>query len=285
MKVVILAAGANNPRRFKNTREVGIRFPVFAKPKCLYSYHGKVQLQRVLEDVRQLGLEERTRIVVGYKSDHIRAFVRDHGFKVELVENPRYRESALYSVIAGLHGVDEDVLLLFADEGLKLQTLRGLIRTEGRLGFLLTKHFPYNCVNALKIGREALALFRDRRYLSDEFLADVRRFMTDHAGRPLTGDTPPPIGLGIGSGWALGFICLDIIRRVGKLDKVTTPIISGGDLSPVPFDDSVDYVNDLDRFDQTDEYRDSALLRLGFLLERIARHTCVSVRHPLTARS
>src|ERR1700674_1081135 len=131
MKAVILAAGANNPRKFNNAREVGIRFPVLAKPKSLYSYHGKIQLQHLLEDLRQLGLEEKTRIVVGYKKEQIRAFVRDRGFKVELVENPRYHESALYSVIAGLQGVDEDVLLLFADERISLPTLQALIRTEG----------------------------------------------------------------------------------------------------------------------------------------------------------
>jgi len=278
----MLAAGMGNP----------FAFPLIwpAKPKCLYSFKGKIQLQRVLEDVRALGLEEKTRIVIGYRGERIREFIRKSDFKVELVENPRYRESAIYSVLTGIEGVDEDVLLMFADERIKLESLRRLIQTDTGLGFLMSKDFLYYCSIVLKVGKEKLDLFRDQRYLSDEFLADARRFLCDDSGRPLGKVLPPPAGIYLRSGWALDFMIIDIIRRVCKLNKATDPIGGGErDFSPVPFDESAEYMGDLDRFWQTDEYRNSAFVRFVFHLEvavRLVERSVTILKHPVrTLRS
>ncbi|MGE0043928.1 MAG: NTP transferase domain-containing protein [Vicinamibacterales bacterium] len=276
MKAVVLAAGANNPT-----------FPLgpFARPKCLYSRDGVVQLQRVLDTIDQLGLGTTPRVVVGYRAADIARWTAAYGRPVELTVNPRYREAAVHSVLAGLAGVDDDVLLLFADERVSAEALDRLARAPGDVAFFVTRDFPRDSMNALKIGRAAFHLFDDPAYVDGRFLDGMRRFLADAAGRPRTPETPPPADLDTSTGWALGYVCLDVIRRRSGLELPTDSLepLGARGVTPVPFDPDVDGGADLDRFEQADEYR-QPVLRFSFRVERRLRHLRARARLALRGR-
>lgn len=85
---VILAAGLGSRLRENTT----------ACPKCLVPVAGRPILQRMLEQLDELGVAKVT-IVVGYLQDRIRQFVSEwmdaapRGLQVDLVRNERYAES------------------------------------------------------------------------------------------------------------------------------------------------------------------------------------------------
>lgn len=258
MKIIVLAAGENHYRYFRR---------ILAKPKCLYSFHGKPQILRILENIRALGLEENTRIVVGYKAHKISKVMGKHGFSGELLENPSYKLSAIHSLRAGLEGINEDVCLCCADQFLDIRYWRQLIETSNPFALFNRdedpNHFHLDC---LKLNKSQLEYIRDDRYLSAEFLADTRSFLTDDRGQPLSSEKSPPPDLKISSGLAMGYMLLDIIRRTCGAEKITEVSTSGQnrvDILTIP-DEAC---RDLDYFHQTDEYQNSRFRRKLYSIE------------------
>ena len=67
----------------------------------------------------------------------------------------------------------------------------------------------------------------------------------------------------INSGICLGYIFIDLVRRIGGIKKIENPVISytGSDIDFIHFNPAEEYVPDLDYFSDTDEYKKSRLLR------------------------
>ena len=261
MKAVILAAGQND----------ALHWPLLIdKPKSLYSYQGQIQLERVINNLKHIVAEEDIIVVAGYKAQKIRQFIQQKGFKVRIAENQSYTESALFSLKAGLEGIDDDVLLLLADESIALHNLKQVAQEKNALVCLVSDKYPYYCVNLFKISKDNLTYFTDERYLKPDFLKEVQAFLTndleskEYDPAHLQGFMPEQ--LEIKSGIALGLMCLDIIRRIGKLDEVIRIVgkDTPSDLTTVPYDENRDYIDDLDHFRQTDDYQNNRWLRLYF---------------------
>ncbi len=123
MKAVILAAGEGT--RLGNNNE---------RPKILLELGGRTLLERNLDTLAQLGVQEFV-VVTGYGSDHIEAFVRDkrldEKFQITLVKNERWEEGNARSVLAARRCVDFRFLIVMGDHIFEPQPLKGLFHAEG----------------------------------------------------------------------------------------------------------------------------------------------------------
>lgn len=105
MKAVVLAAGKpRNPNWF----------PPNAKPKCLFHVGGEVLLSRIVRSLRDAGVSD-VRVVVGYRREDIERFNEEKELGLELVYNPLWEADAVASVLRGIKGVEDDVLLISGD--------------------------------------------------------------------------------------------------------------------------------------------------------------------------
>ena len=108
MQALILAAG------------MGKRLGALTKSntKCMVKVNGVPLIERMLNQLSRLGLSK-TRLVIGYEGDGLRAFVGDkwNGMPIEYVENPDYkRTNNIYSLsLAVDHLLNDDTLLLESD--------------------------------------------------------------------------------------------------------------------------------------------------------------------------
>jgi len=84
VKCIILAAGASTRMR-PLTDDI---------PKCLLHVGGKTILQRTIELVSSAGVE-RIGIVLGYKAEAVRRFVKQHfpSHRIRLMDNPKYEST------------------------------------------------------------------------------------------------------------------------------------------------------------------------------------------------
>lgn len=258
MKLIILAAGDNSYPHFPR---------LWAKPKCLYSYQGKIQILRILENVRALGLEKDTRIVIGFKAEAIRTFLFKNNFKGEFVKNPDYSSSGIHSLRCGLRDINEEVCICCADQLLDLKYWRQLIETKNSFAIFNRLEDPHHFhIDCIKLGPSQLVNLRDDRYLSSEFITEAGSFLTDDQGQPLAGEVPPPSALKISSGVAIGYMLLDLIRRECGVIKVTEVVASSPHrVGIVTIPNAA--CTDLDHFRDTDEFRDNPLWRIAFPLE------------------
>ncbi|MBA3774140.1 MAG: phosphocholine cytidylyltransferase family protein [Ramlibacter sp.] len=141
---VILAAGLGS-RLKENTK---------ATPKCLVPVAGRPILQRILEQLDQLGIN-RTTIVVGYLDDAIRNFVaswiRERGrpASIDFVLNDRYAESgSVFSLDMALRSLRDGgeyrhLLLIEGDVVIDQRLLEALLEAdEGDAATLLAPYEP-----------------------------------------------------------------------------------------------------------------------------------------------
>src|SRR4029453_7376892 len=102
MKAIILAAG-------KGGRLGAIRGD---NPKCLIEIDGLSLLERQIQTLRAVGVEDIT-IVVGFGADQVRERC---GPKVTYVENPRHAETnSMYSLWLARHALADGFIVLNAD--------------------------------------------------------------------------------------------------------------------------------------------------------------------------
>lgn len=107
MKALMLAAGVGN--RLSGQDETH-------HPKCLLRFGGKTLLQRHIENLIALGVDQLV-IVVGYRSHEIEAEVSRLGAAdfVEFVSNPRYRDGSVVSLWSGRDVLTSGESVLFMD--------------------------------------------------------------------------------------------------------------------------------------------------------------------------
>jgi choline kinase len=98
-------------------------------PKPLVEFRGKPLLEHIIINARNAGIERFT-IVVGYRSDLIRAWFAQHwleGISVHFVENPDYHKQNGVSALKARGVIRSDFLLLMADHIFETRTARLLL--------------------------------------------------------------------------------------------------------------------------------------------------------------
>ncbi len=106
------------------------------RPKPLVEFRGKPLLEHIIIRARNAGIGHFT-IVVGYRSDLIRAWFAEHrleGISVHFVENPDYQKQNGVSALKARHVIKNDFLLLMADHIFQTRTARRLIKQPLALG-------------------------------------------------------------------------------------------------------------------------------------------------------
>lgn len=87
-----------------------------AGPKCLLRIDGRSLLRRTLESLRAAGVREVV-LVVGFRHEEVKAEAQAHsaGIRLDVVENPRYREGAILSLWSARRFLDRPALVMDAD--------------------------------------------------------------------------------------------------------------------------------------------------------------------------
>jgi CDP-L-myo-inositol myo-inositolphosphotransferase len=127
VKAVILAAGRG--KRLGSLTD--------HRPKPLIIVAGKPLLVRILESLKQCGIEEAV-IVIGYRGNMIKQMIGDtfDNIKLQYVKNPKWGEQDnLYSLLAASELVNEDFLLCMSDHLFDPRIVKSLVR-HGRKGLV-----------------------------------------------------------------------------------------------------------------------------------------------------
>ncbi len=112
MKAIILAAGG--VRAIKHSGGIRYLFPRGSKPKCLFHVDGRVILNTLVQALRGAGISD-IRIVVGYRAGDIVKFNKRNKLGLEIVYNKDWDSDAVKSILVGIKGIQDDVLILFSD--------------------------------------------------------------------------------------------------------------------------------------------------------------------------
>lgn len=131
MKAIILAAGVG--------RRLGVEHP-----KCLLDFEGRSLLQRHLDHLKALGVEE-VIVGVGHLADQVIEAIKFYGHDdfTRTVYNERYEQGSVISLWTLRHELTYggDVLLMDADVLYDVQMLQRLINTKHANTFLLDRDF------------------------------------------------------------------------------------------------------------------------------------------------
>lgn len=142
MTAIILAAG------------IGRRLAAIygERPKCLIEVGGRALLLRLVDALREVGVD-RVVVVVGFGAGEVRDALRDRP-GVECVENARYREGAILSLWTARAHLEDAVLVMDADVLCPTSMLRRLVESPHENCFLLDAGSP-------NTGEEQMLLVRD----------------------------------------------------------------------------------------------------------------------------
>jgi len=140
MKAIILAAGRSS-RLYPLTLE---------KPKCLIDVGGKKMIDRQIEQLRSLGVEDIV-VVVGYLKDVIKSEVGD---KVRYLEFDDFAKGNNILTLNHIRDeLNDDTLLLFSDVILETSLLKQLI--EDKNDFTLLVHTKEVLAGTMRVRVEA----------------------------------------------------------------------------------------------------------------------------------
>jgi choline kinase len=178
MKAVILAAGLP-----------GRDFPQDSKPKCLYHSGGRMLLDIAVNSVQQAGIAD-IRLVVGYKADAVREFVKARRWNLDVVVNDAWATDSVRSIETGLEGADTDVILLCADLLIdseiirafsntapkRLAWVRSMVPWDHDSGFVGYDDVYRNDIDnsILRIPKHLLGIFQGARERAERFLKRYR---------------------------------------------------------------------------------------------------------------
>lgn len=246
MKIAILAAGTSS------------NFPLFIdKPKSLYHLNGKIQLQRVIEDARQFAADEDIIVVAGYKSEMIRRFMKRYP-KITVKVNKDYRGPAVMSLRTAVEGENDDMVFMLADESISRKNVGRICRSDKKMAIMCHDTYYYYSLGIMKLRKDVLHIINDKRYLSMEAMKKIYCFANNKSR--YDGNFT------LESGICLGYLTIDLVRRIGKIRKIENPVLTykGNDIDFLWFDPEKEYIPDLDSFSDTDEYRSSKCMRFYF---------------------
>jgi len=135
MRSIILAAGVGS--RLKPLTD--------NSPKCLTEVNGKSILINMLNNLKNSGILQ-TRIVVGYLGKKIKERIGDNfkGMSIDYVKNKDYNKTnTSYSLLKGLKGLDEEILILEGDIFFEEKLLREFLRTPYLNSTAVQKYNPH----------------------------------------------------------------------------------------------------------------------------------------------
>lgn len=127
MRVIILAAG-------QGTR---LRPLTNERPKCLVELDGRTLIERQLEVMRAVGLED-IAIVGGYRADCL------EGLGVELLYNPQFAETNMVSTLFCAQQwmlEEEDLLIAYSDIVYEQSVLENLLNTDAPLAISIDRQW------------------------------------------------------------------------------------------------------------------------------------------------
>lgn len=243
MKIAILAAGTSK------------YFPLFIdKPKCLYHLDGMIQLQRVIEDAKQFVDEKDIIVVGGYKYHHIQKFLKQYP-NITLKINEKYKGPAIYSFRKAIEQENDDILFLHGDESISRSNIGRIAASRRKMSILCHDDYYYYSLGILKLRKDVFEIINDDKYLSVDAIKEIYCFANNK--KVYDGN------FAINSGICLGYIYIDLVRRIGGIKKIQNPITSyhGEDIDFFHFNPKEEYTPDLDYFSDTDEYKNNYLLR------------------------
>jgi len=132
MKAIVLAAGGPKPSWF----------PPDPKPPVLFHWHGEMILERVIRVLKESGIRD-IRIVAGYKANLIEEMNERCEWGCEVVLNTRWEEDAVNSLLQGIKGVEDDVLIILGDLLVHPDQIRSFLECEAPLAWI--KSVRYRC--------------------------------------------------------------------------------------------------------------------------------------------
>lgn len=108
---------------------------VVEHPKCLLDLGGRTLLDRMLDALAEVGVEEVT-LVVGHLAEQIEAAVAERA-NVRILHNPEFRKGAILSLWTAREALVGDVLVMDADVLFPVEMLRRLIDSPSDNCFLM----------------------------------------------------------------------------------------------------------------------------------------------------
>jgi|LakMenE01Jun11ns_1017448.scaffolds.fasta_scaffold9900470_2 choline kinase len=104
MNLIILAAGRSS-RIFK---EIG-------KHKCLLTINNKTLLSKIIDDSLSVGIKK-ILVVVGFKSNKLKQFIRTNHKKIKIINNKDYSKTdMLHSAFLALKNLNDDIIISYSD--------------------------------------------------------------------------------------------------------------------------------------------------------------------------
>lgn len=121
MHLIILAAGRNS-RIFK---EIG-------KHKCLLTVDNKTLLSKIIDDSLSIGIKKII-IVVGYKSNKLKKFIRINHKKIKIIKNTDYlKTDMLHSAVLALRKLNDDIIISYSDIIYDKEILKKIVKLKSK---------------------------------------------------------------------------------------------------------------------------------------------------------
>lgn len=245
MKIAILAAGDSS--RY---------FPIFIdKPKCLYHLNGKIQLERVIEDVKCFVPEKDIIVVAGYKYKQIEKFLKKYP-EIDFRVNEKFREPAILSFRKAIEGIEDDVVFMFGDESISRTNVGKIVNSKRKLAIMCHDNYYYYSLGIIKLRKDQINILNDDKYLSMDEMKKIYCFANNK--KEYDGV------FNINSGVCIGYIMIDIINRIGAITKIENPVITykGEDIDFIHYNPDEEYFPDLDHIEDTDEYKKNLWMKI-----------------------
>jgi len=180
VKAIILAAGET---------KTSYGFPPDSKPKCLFHVDGKVLLKGIVDSLREGGVSDIS-IVVGYKNRQIWTFDKEHDLGLKFIYNPRWEVDAVHSLIIGLEGVEDDVLIMYSDIRFEPSLVEAFLKSDKPITLAtvvpVIKPDGYGFAGILRVSKDMINIFQIPYPRQPNQVQGIRlaHFITHEAIRP-----------------------------------------------------------------------------------------------------
>lgn len=242
MKIAILAASGS------------LYFPFFIdKPKSLYHINGEIQLEKVIKNALQIVNEEDIIIVAGYKYEYMESFLRKYP-KIKLKINENYKKPAIYSFYKAIEDENEDIIFIMADESISISNIKRVAESKKEMALLTHDDFYYYSLGIFKLSKNQFYQF-NQDYLEWDYIKKIYCFANNK--EKFDGH------FNINSGICIGYIIIDLVRKIGKIESIENPKDSkNAYIDFFHYNPKLEYVPDIDKFEDTDEYKNSIFLKI-----------------------
>ena len=223
MKVILLAAtGGQRLRR---------GFPAWSnKPRHLYSFRGQIQLQRVINQLFEVGFKQQDiEIVAGFKYQKIIAFLQQNNLNnIKVKVNHNWQKSAAYTLSTAMQGINEDFMLYFADTIYKTET--------------------FSC---MKSNKHKIFINGSIMKLQKNHISSVQKTIEKYANKRYIKDSRTQVTWKTRDGTGLNTMMYEIKNLIQDYEKNKIDLIE-----EVPSY----YITDCDYFYESDEYKNMNII-------------------------